>query len=296
MLVSTIVAGDTRPYVGTSDLTMMYPVVDIAGLNSISVRVLANAADAMAGMVRHAPIPDMLAGRKSVGATMFGVTTTCVTAVADHLESARDAEVQVFHCTGTGGRTFEAMIASGLFAAVADITTTELADELVGGVCTAGPRRMEAAGALGIPQVVSTGALDMANFGPRDTVPARYADRLLFVHNPSVTLMRTDGAENAELGRIMARKLNAANGFVEVHVPMLGFSQISVEGGPFHDPEADAAFVAALQADLDPRIPLQLRPRDQRSGVRPSARRRDGPGAVLVHDRHRMTTSITKGA
>lgn len=258
LLVSTIVAGDTRPYVGTTDLTMMYPVVDIAGLNSVSVPVLAKAADAMAGMVSGPAVPDVLAGRKSVGATMFGVTTTCVTAVAEHLTDVQDAEVQVFHCTGSGGRTFEAMISSGLFAAVADITTTELADELAGGVCSAGPDRLEAAGALGIPQVVSTGALDMVNFGPRDTVPDRFADRLLFAHNPSVTLMRTDATENAELGRIMARKLNAANGFVEVHVPLRGFSQISVAGAPFHDAEADAAFVTALQADLDPRIPLHL--------------------------------------
>lgn len=258
LLVSTIVAGDTRPYVGTSDLTMMYPVVDIAGLNSVSVPVLARAADAMAGMVSGAAVPDVLAGRQPVGATMFGVTTSCVSAVAEHLTSARNAEVQVFHCTGSGGLTFEAMIASGMFAAVADITTTELADELVGGVCTAGPHRLEAAGARGVPQVVSTGALDMVNFGPRDSVPEKYSERLLLAHNPSVTLMRTDAAENAELGAVMARKLNAASGFVEVHVPLRGFSQISVVGAPFHDAEADAAFVAALRADLDPRIPLHL--------------------------------------
>jgi uncharacterized protein (UPF0261 family) len=257
VLVSTVVAGDTRPYVGTSDLTMIYPVVDIAGLNSISTPVLARAADAVAGMVTGPPLPAAALDRPAVGATMFGVTTACVQAVGSHLEQ-RGAEPHVFHCTGTGGRTFEAMIASGLFAAVADVTTTELADELVGGVCTAGPHRLEAAAAHGVPQVVSVGALDMVNFGPRDTVPAAHAGRRLLAHNPSVTLMRTSPAENAELGRIIAGKLAGARGFVEVHVPRRGFSQISAPGGPFHDPDADAALIDALQARLDPRIPLHV--------------------------------------
>lgn len=257
VLVSTIVAGDTRPYVGTSDLIMLYPIVDIAGLNSISIPVLAKAADAVAGMVTGPPLPTDTADQVSVGATMFGVTTPCVTAIHDAL-AGQGIEVQVFHATGTGGRTFEAMIASGLFDAVADITTTELADELLGGVCSAGPDRLEAAGRLGIPQVVSVGALDMANFGPLDTVPERFADRQLFAHNPSVTLMRTSPAENAELGAILARKLNAATGFVEVHVPRLGFSQISVDGAPFHDATADAALIEALQQHLDPIIPLYV--------------------------------------
>lgn len=267
LLVSTIVAGDTRPYVGTSDLTMMYPVVDIAGLNSVSVPVLAHAADAVIGMLSGAPLPDALRGQRVVGCTMFGVTTPCVTALTDHLR-ADGVEAQVFHATGTGGLTFEAMITAGVFDVVADLTTTELADELVGGVCSAGPRRLEAATARGIPQVISVGALDMVNFGPRASVPARYADRLLFAHNPSVTLMRTDAAENAELGAIMARKLNAGRvsstpgdtprPFVEVHVPRRGFSQISVEGEIFHDPVADQALIDALVADLDPSIPLHL--------------------------------------
>jgi uncharacterized protein (UPF0261 family) len=256
VLVSTVVAGDTRPYVGTSDLTMIYPVVDIAGLNSVSTPVLARAADAVVGMVTGPPIPAS-SDRPAVGATMFGVTTACVQAVGEHLE-ADGAEVQVFHCTGTGGRTFEALIASGLFAAVADVTTTELADELVGGVCSAGPHRLEAATAHGVPQVVSVGALDMVNFGPRDTVPAEHAGRLLLAHNPSVTLMRTSPEENAELGRVIAGKLAAASAFVEVHVPRRGFSQISAPGGPFHDPDADAALIDSLATALDPRIPLHV--------------------------------------
>lgn len=257
VLASTIVAGDTRPYVGTSDLIMIYPVVDIAGLNSVSVPVLAKVADAMAGILAGAPLPPGSTDRQVVGCTMFGVTTACVTAIGEHLD-ANGVEAQVFHATGVGGRTFEAMISSGLFDAVADVTTTELADELVGGVCTAGPDRLEAAARHGVPQVVSVGALDMANFGPRDSVPPQFDHRLLFAHNPSVTLMRTDVAENTELGAIIARKLNGATAFVEVHVPSRGFSQISVEGAPFHDPAADHALIESLRTELDPRIPLHV--------------------------------------
>ena len=258
VLVSTIVAGDTRPYVGTSDLIMMYPVVDIAGLNSISVPVLARAVDAIVGMLRGPRLPASLAAATSIGATMFGVTTACVSAVQDALDERGGIETQVFHATGTGGRTLEAMIGSGLFEAVADLTTTELADELLGGVCTAGPHRLEAAARAGVPQVVSAGAMDMANFGPRDSVPEQFADRLLYAHNPSVTLLRTSPAENADLGATLAAKLNRATGFVEVHLPSKGFSQISVAGGPFHDPEADAALIEAVRRDLRPSIPLHV--------------------------------------
>lgn len=257
ILVSTIVAGDTRPYVGTSDLTMMYPVVDIAGLNSISIPVLARAADACAGMVTGPPIAKRVLGTGPVACTMFGVTTACVTAVQDALVAQGD-EVHVFHANGTGGRTLEAMVRSGCFAAVVDITTTELADELLGGVCSAGPRRLEAAAGLGVPQVVSVGALDMVNFGPPDTVPERFAGRLFHSHNPVITLMRTSAAECTELGAIMARKLNASTGYVEVLVPARGFSQISVEGAPFYDLDADTALIQSLQSNMDPHIPLQV--------------------------------------
>jgi uncharacterized protein (UPF0261 family) len=193
----------------------------------------------------------------TIACTMFGVTTTCVTAVHDELEAHGD-EVHTFHATGTGGRTFEAMIGSGLFDAVADITTTELADELCGGVCSAGPHRLEAAAHAGVPQVVSLGALDMVNFGALDTVPDRYRDRLLFSHNPAVTLMRTNAAECTELGAIIAGKLNRSTGFVEVLAPARGFSQISVEGEPFFDPEADASLIHSLRDHLDSRIPLRV--------------------------------------
>jgi uncharacterized protein (UPF0261 family) len=257
LIVSTMAAGDTRPYVGESDIAMLYPVVDIAGLNRLARRVLANAAAAMAGMATaSAGASTSLGGaddRPLVGATMFGVTTPAVTAARERLE-ALGYEVLVFHATGTGGRAMEALVRSGYLAGVLDVTTTELADELVGGVLSAGPDRLTAAGATGIPQVVSLGALDMVNFGPRDTVPARFRDRRLYEHNASVTLMRTSVDESRELGRILAAKLNAAAGPTVVFVPRGGLSMIDVPGGAFHDPGADDALIGALLADLEPRI------------------------------------------
>lgn len=259
LIVSTMAAGDTRPYVGESDIAMLYPVVDIAGLNRLSRQVLGNAAAAMAGMAHAARGSDAraMAGgddeRPLIGATMFGVTTPCVTAARERLE-ALGYEVLVFHATGTGGRAMEGLVRSGFLAGVLDVTTTELADELVGGVLSAGPDRLTAAGALGIQQVVSLGALDMVNFGPPDTVPAKFRDRRLYEHNASVTLMRTSVDECRELGRILARKLNAATGSTSVFIPRGGVSMIDVPGGAFHDPAADQALFDALLADLDPRI------------------------------------------
>jgi uncharacterized protein (UPF0261 family) len=184
---------------------------------------------------------------------MFGVTTPCVTAAREILE-AKGYEVLVFHATGAGGRSMEALMRGGFIKGVLDITTTELADELVGGVLSAGPDRLEMAGSLGLPQVVSLGALDMVNFGPVDTVPAAFKGRLFYEHNATVTLMRTTPAENAELGRIIARKLNAATGPLAVFIPLKGVSMIDVEGMPFFDPVADAALFDALRADLRPEI------------------------------------------
>lgn len=186
---------------------------------------------------------------------MFGVTTPCVTEARKELE-ARGYEVLVFHATGTGGQAMENLVKGGFLAGVLDITTTELADELVGGVLSAGPDRLEAAGAMGIPQVVSLGALDMVNFGPLDTVPERFRHRWLYQHNPTTTLMRTTPEECAELGRIIARKLNSAKGPVAVFVPKRGVSAIDVEGKPFYDPEADQALIAALKANLAPHLEL----------------------------------------
>jgi uncharacterized protein (UPF0261 family) len=247
LMVSTVASGDTRPYVGAVDVTMMYSVVDIAGVNRVSARIMANAAGAIAGMVT-ATVPDHEA-KPLVGATMFGVTTPCVTRARERLEEL-GYEVLVFHATGAGGQSLEALVRDGFLVGVLDATTTELADELVGGVLSAGPDRLEAAGAAGVPQVVSLGALDMVNFGPRETVPPEFEGRNLYVHNPTITLMRTTPDECAELGRTIGRKLSGATGPTVLFVPLKGVSMIAVEGQVFHDPEADAALLAGLHETL----------------------------------------------
>ncbi|MDF2966906.1 MAG: hypothetical protein K0Q93_684 [Nocardioidaceae bacterium] len=247
LMVSTLASGDTRPYVGAVDVTMMYSVVDIAGINSMSARILTNAAGAIAGMA-GASMPSM-EHKPLVGASMFGVTTPGVTRARERLEEL-GYEVLVFHATGTGGQSMETLAAGGFLAGVLDLTTTELADELVGGVLSAGPDRLEAAGAAGLPQVVSLGALDMVNFGPRETVPPRFEDRTLYVHNPTVTLMRTSPDECRELGRQVGRKLSAATGPTALFVPRRGVSMIAVAGQPFHDPQADEALLAGLAETL----------------------------------------------
>lgn len=254
LMVSTVAAGNTADYVGASDVTLMASVTDVAGINTISGRILANAAAAMAGMVQAPPV-ELGEQRPLVGASMFGVTTPCVTHARERLQ-ARGYEVLVFHATGTGGRAMEGLMESGFLRGVLDVTTTELCDDLVGGVLSAGPDRLEAAGRLGLPQVVSVGALDMVNFGARDTVPERFEGRNLYVHNPSVTLMRTTPEECAELGRRIARKLSAATGPTALFLPLRGVSMIDAEGQPFHDPEADAALFAALREGLDDRVEL----------------------------------------
>lgn len=245
LMVSTLASGDTRPYVDTKDLCMLYSVVDIAGLNRVSRAILNNAAAAIAGMACAPFAPAPAADRPLIAATMFGVTTPCVTCARALLEAA-GYEVLVFHATGTGGRAMEDLARSGFLAGVLDVTTTELADELVGGVLSAGPERLKAAGQIGLPQVVCPGALDMVNFGPRDGVPAAFAARRFYQHNPTVTLMRTTPAENAALGRVVAQKLSRARGPVTVLVPLRGFSAIDAPGQPFHDPEADESFRRAL--------------------------------------------------
>ena len=255
LMVSTMASGDTRPYVGAVDVTLMYSVVDIAGLNPISERILGNAAAAAAGMAK-VERRQAEAEKPLVGATMFGVTTPSVTEARKRLEEL-GYEVLVFHATGTGGQAMEALIRSGFITASLDVTTTELADELVGGVLSAGPERLEAAGELGIPQVVSLGALDMVNFGPFETVPPQFRDRVLYKHNPTVTLMRTTPEECAELGRVIAEKLNQAQGPLTLFVPLKGVSLIATEGQVFHDPAADEALFGALRDHLDPDVDLQ---------------------------------------
>jgi uncharacterized protein (UPF0261 family) len=249
LIVSTVASGDTRPYVGAVDVTMMYSVVDISGINQISAQILTNAAGAIAGMATAA-VPERKDERPLIGATMFGVTTPCVTRARERLEEL-GYEVLVFHATGTGGQSFEALATGGYLVGALDATTTELADDLVGGVLSAGSDRLEAVGRAGLPQVVSLGALDMVNFGPRDTVPAQFEDRNLYVHNPTITLMRTTPDEMAELGRRIARKLNGAVGPTVLFVPLKGVSAIDVEGQPFHDAEADQALFAALREGID---------------------------------------------
>jgi uncharacterized protein (UPF0261 family) len=243
VMVSTVASGQVGPYVGVKDIAMLYSITDIAGLNRISRRILANAAGALSGMLEQTvPAGD---DRSVIAATMFGVTTPCVERVRKHLEQA-NYEVLVFHATGSGGRAMEGLIDGGFISAVADVTTTEWCDELVGGVLSAGPERLDAAARRGIPQVVSVGALDMVNFGPRNTVPDTFRDRHFHVHNPTVTLMRTTAAENARLGQIIAEKLNRATGPVTLLLPLRGVSALDCEGQPFHDPAADAALFAAL--------------------------------------------------
>ena len=252
LLVSTMASGDVKPYVGEVDTTLMYSVVDVAGINSISAMVLGNAAAAIAAMARAyqerlaAPAADH---KPLIGLTMFGVTTPACDEARTTLADL-GYEVLVFHATGTGGRAMEKLVESGLLAGVCDLTTTELADDLVGGVLSAGPDRLEIAGARGVPQVVSVGALDMVNFGPADTVPPRFAERNLYVHNPTVTLMRTTTEEMAELGRRIAAKLAAATGPTDLFIPLRGVSAIDVDGAPFRDAAADDALFAALRAGL----------------------------------------------
>jgi len=253
LLASTLASGDTRPYVGAVDITMMYTVVDISGINQISARILANAAGAIAGMVQSSA--GARPGRPLLAASMFGVTTPCVTAAREWLEN-RGFEVLIFHQTGTGGQSMEELARAGFIRGVLDVTTTELADELVGGVLPAHPGRLEAAGAAGLPQVVSLGALDMVNFGPRATVPGRFSGRVFYIHNPEITLMRTTAGECAQLGARLAGKLNAATGPTAVFIPLRGVSQIDAEGQPFHDPGADEALFRALRGGLAATVEL----------------------------------------
>lgn len=252
LIVSTLASGNTAAYVGTSDITMMPAVVDVQGLNRISRTILARAAGAICGMVEA----DVTAGDEKplVVASMFGNTTKCIEAAIPLLEQA-GYEVLVFHATGTGGRAMEALIASGMVAGVLDITTTELADELAGGVLSAGPERLDAAAKHGVPAIVAPGCLDMVNFGERHTVPQRYTGRNFYIHNPQVTLMRTTPEECAALGRMVAEKVNASRGPVSVLIPRRGISVISAAGGPFHDQHADAALFGALEGGLRPGVP-----------------------------------------
>lgn len=250
LLVSTMASGDVSPYVGTKDVCILYSVVDVAGVNRISRLVLGNAAAAMAGMVAARGPADAGTGdRPLVAASMFGVTTPAVETARARLAEL-GYEVLVFHATGAGGRALEGLADEGLVDGVLDLTTTELADELVGGVLSAGPSRLTAAGATGIPQVIAPGALDMVNFGPPDTVPERFSGRLFFEHNPTVTLMRTTEPEMTELGVRVGRKAAAATGPTEIFWPDRGVSALDADGQPFRDTGADEACRVAVEREL----------------------------------------------
>jgi uncharacterized protein (UPF0261 family) len=248
VMVSTLASGDTRPYVGTSDICMMYSVADFTGLNRLTRIILGNATKAILGMSGLTLAGQEAGGsqRPLLAATMFGVTTPCVNTARQLLET-EGFELLVFHATGSGGQAMEQLVGDGFIEAVLDVTTTELADELVGGVLSAGPHRMEVAGRMGIPQVISVGALDMVNFGPLDSVPEKFRNRRLYQHNPTVTLMRTTSGENAQLGQIIAQKASAARGPVTIILPLRGVSAIDAPGQPFHDPEADRALFEAIR-------------------------------------------------
>lgn len=253
VMVSTLASGDTAAYVGTKDVVLIPSVVDVAGVNQISARIYANAVGAVVGMVETA-VPE-IDDKPLIAASMFGNTTPLV----DHcreLLAAKGYDVLVFHATGTGGRTMEGLIGEGFFQGVLDLTPTEWADELTGGVLSAGPTRMDAAAAQGLPQIIAPGCLDMANFWARDTVPARYDERRFYQWNPNVTLMRTTPAENAELGRILAEKANASGGPVAFFLPLKGVSMLDAPDGEFWWPEANQALFAAIKQHVRDDIPV----------------------------------------
>jgi len=256
MIVSTVASGDTGPIVEETDITLMYSVVDVAGLNQVLRSVLSNAGAAIAGMAlsyASRNVKDTLSPKKRIGITMFGVTTPAVDAIRKHLEKDSEVETYVFHATGHGGKAMERLIREGGLDAVLDLTTTEVCDHLTGGVMSAGANRLEAAAEAGIPNIVSVGATDMTNFGPRNSVPDRYKSRKLYEHNPMVTLMRTSETEAGQVGGFISDKLRRyakEPSVVEVWLPKGGVSMISTPGGPFSDAAADDALFKAIKEGL----------------------------------------------
>ncbi|MDQ0174830.1 Tm-1-like ATP-binding domain-containing protein [Bacillus chungangensis] len=249
VMVSTVASGNTEPYVGTSDIIMMPSVVDVAGLNVISTKIFTNAVFAIVGMVKFEN-NTTVEKKPLIAATMFGLTTPCINYAKSFLED-RGYEVLIFHATGVGGRTMESLISNGFIDGVLDITTTEWADELMGGVLAAGPHRLEAASKKKIPQVVSVGALDMVNFGPFDSVPNQFEGRKFYKHNPTVTLMRTTVEENKRMGEMIAEKLSLAVGNTALLLPLKGLSGLDVEGQPFYGPEEDKMLFDTLRENVD---------------------------------------------
>ncbi len=249
IMVSTVASGNTEPYIGTSDIIMMPSVVDVAGLNVISTQIFTNAVFAIVGMVKFEH-KEVVEKKPLIAATMFGLTTPCINFAKEYLEE-KGFEVLIFHATGVGGKTMESLISNGFIDGVLDITTTEWADELMGGVLNAGPQRLEAAAKNKVPQVVSVGALDMVNFGPFDSVPREYEGRNFYKHNPTVTLMRTTIDENKQLGEVIAEKLNMAETHTALILPLKGLSGIDLEGQPFYGPEEDKMLFDTLKQNVD---------------------------------------------
>ena len=254
LMVSTLASGNTAQYVDVKDIVMFPSIVDVAGLNRISRQILTRAAGAICGMVEAEP--GVSADKPVIVASQFGNTTACVNRARELLEK-EGYEVLVFHATGTGGRTMESLIEAGLVTGVLDITTTEWADELVGGILSAGPTRLDAAAKHGVPAIVTPGCLDMVNFGPPETVPAKFRGRRFYQHNPQVTLMRTTPEECRRLGEILAEKINASKAPVTVLIPLKGISVISAAGEPFHDTTADGALFEALKTKLRKDVPIR---------------------------------------
>ena len=256
LMVSTLASSDVRGFVGVKDITMMPTIVDVSGLNRISRRIFTQAAGAICGMV-DARVPEAAADKPLVAASMFGNTTKCVEAARPFIENA-GYELLVFHATGSGGQTMESLIEAGQIAGVLDVTLTEWADELMGGVMSAGPTRLEAAAKSGTPAVVAPGCLDMVCFWKPDTVPEKYRNHRIYFHNPNITLVRTTPDDNVELGRIVAGKLNMSKGPVAVYFPTKGLSVVSTTGGPYSWPEADQALLDSLKRNLRPGIPVHV--------------------------------------
>jgi uncharacterized protein (UPF0261 family) len=254
VMVSTVGGGDVSAYTGSKDICFMPSIVDVAGFNRISRAIYTNAAGAIAGMVKIEQ-PKAATQNPLITASMFGNTTACVDRARSVLE-AKGYEVLVFHATGTGGRTMESLIADGYSDASLDITTTELADYVCGGVFSAGPDRMMAAAQAGISTVLVPGCVDMCNFGGVDTIPEKYLGRNLYKWNPNVTLMRTNVAENKVMGEMIAHAANESKGPVVILLPLKGVSMLDSPGNPFWDPEADQACYDAIKANLKPGIRL----------------------------------------
>ncbi|CAN5275120.1 Tm-1-like ATP-binding domain-containing protein [soil metagenome] len=256
VMVSTLASGNVAHYLGTKDIVMVPSIVDVAGLNRVSRAVFTRAAAAVCAMAEAGAAPPPGPERPLIVASMFGNTTDCINTARADLE-AEGYEVLVFHATGAGGRTMEDLIATGLPTAVLDLTTTEIADEVVGGTLSAGPDRLGANSDAGLPCVVAPGCVDMVNFGARDTVPAEFAGRQFYIHNDQITLMRTTPDENVRIAEFIATKLNSYPILPSVLLPLRGLSVISAPGGPFHHPEADAALFQTLRAKLNPAIPVR---------------------------------------